>query len=146
MRAKPFLAGCILLLALTVIGTKNYISAAPTPPAVTGTGSSAQWKSVQEDSAAWRREPFKNLEDSKQLAGSAVKQRQTGTSPDLVLQGIMKSNKHYYAIINGRTVKSGDRIDGWNIAEISRNRVTIRREKEKQIYDIYQGRIDRGSR
>jgi len=146
MRAKPCIAGCTLLLALTVICAKNPVFAAPSSPATSGAGSSAQWKSIQEDSASWRREPFKNLEDSKQLPGPAVKQGSTGASPDLVLQGIMKSNKHYYAIINGRTVKSGDRIDGWNIAEISRNRVTIRRENEKQIYDIYQGRIDRGSR
>jgi hypothetical protein len=58
----------------------------------------------------------------------------------------MKSNNHYYAIINGRTVKPGDKVDGWSIAEISRYRVTIRRDKEKQIYDIYQGKIDRGTR
>jgi len=58
----------------------------------------------------------------------------------------MKINKHYYAIINGRTIKPGDRIDGWTIAEISRFRVTLRREKEKQIFDIYQGKIDRGNR
>jgi len=58
----------------------------------------------------------------------------------------MKSNKRRYAIINGRTVKTGDHVDGWTIAEISSHRVTLRREKEKQIYDIYQGRIDRGSR
>lgn len=58
----------------------------------------------------------------------------------------MKSNKHYYAIINGRTVKRGDHIGDWTIAEISRYRVTMRREKEKQIHDIYQGRIDRGTR
>lgn len=146
MRAKPYLAGCTLLLALTVIGAKNHVSAAPASPAASGTGSPAQWKSIQEDSASWRREPFKNLEDSKQLPGPTVKQGSTGSSPDLFLQGIMKSNKHYYAIINGRTVKSGDRIDDWNIAEISRYRVTLRREKEKQIYDIYQGRIDRGTR
>lgn len=67
-------------------------------------------------------------------------------SSDLVLQGIMKINRHYYAVINGRTVKSGDHVDGWTIAGIRRYRITVRREKEQRIYDIYQGRIDRGTR
>lgn len=65
---------------------------------------------------------------------------------ELSLQGILKSSRSYYAIINGRTVKPGDRIDGWTISGITRHSVTVRRDNEKQVYDIFQGRIDRGSR
>lgn len=80
------------------------------------------------------------------MQGPSVHRGALETSSELSLQGIMKINRHYYAIINGRTVKTGDQIDGWTVAKIKRYQVTIRREKEKQIYDIYQGRIDRGTR
>jgi hypothetical protein len=115
-------------------------------PVSAGQGKNSQWKSIPEDSTSWQREPFKNLEPAALGKGTSANQGISRTSPDLALQGIMKSNNHYYAIINGRTVKPGDKVDGWSIAEISRYRVTIRRDKEKQIYDIYQGKIDRGTR
>jgi hypothetical protein len=147
MRVKSCIAGCILLLALNGAGAKLSFSATTASPAAIEHGSAAQWKSIPEDSTSWRREPFKNNEASKKITGSSAKPASIGAaSPELALSGIMKNNKHYYAIINGRTVKPGDHVDEWTIAEISRYRVTMRRQKEKQIYDIYQGRIDRGTR
>ena len=147
MRAKPCIVGCTLLLALTAAaGAKHFVLAASASPAVSGNASTAQWKSVSEDSASWRREPFTKSEGIAPAMGSPAKPGATGASPDISLQGIMKSNKRYYAIINGRTVKPGDYIDEWKVVEISSYRITIRREKEKQIYDIYQGRIERGTR
>lgn len=142
MHAKHCIIICIILLSLAVTGTEYEISAATASPATAEQHNTTQWKTIPEDSTSWRREPFKSPETLKQIPGLSAKQ----SSPDFSLQGIMKSNKHYYAIINGRTVRRGDQIDGWTIAEINRYRVTIRHEKEKQIYDIYQGRIDRGSR
>ncbi|MBC8018054.1 MAG: hypothetical protein H7X83_06000 [Verrucomicrobia bacterium] len=146
MRAKPCIVGWILLLTLTVAGTKQAVCAATAAPVSAGPGGSVQWKSIAEDSTSWRREPFKSPEATKHATGTSVKQASPGTSADLTLQGIMKSNRRYYAIFNGTTVKPGDHIEGWTIAGISRHRVTIRREKETQIHDIYQGRIDRGTR
>jgi len=141
MRAKTFIIVCIQL-ALFVAGTNQAFSSSTPSPASARQGSLIQWQSIPEDSANWQREPFKSPENPKLVTGSQVKQ----DSPDLALQGIMKVSKHYYAIINGRTTKPGDRIEGWTIVEISRYRVTLRREKERQIFDIYQGKIDRGNR
>lgn len=147
MCSKTCIACCILLLTLSIANGQHAVAAATAAPAAAGPGSTAQLKSIPEDSNAWRREPFKSPEESTHVAPPpAAKQGSTGASTDLALQGILKSSKHYYAIINGRTVKSGDHIEGWTIAEINRYRVTVRRQKEKQIYDIYQGRIDRGTR
>jgi hypothetical protein len=113
--------------------------AAP-PPAAQAAPS---WKTEPEDPNTWPHEPFKKIEDPKALLradGALV------DTSDLVIQGIMKIDKHYYAIINGITVKPGNRIDDWVIVNISRHRVTVRREKEKQTYDIYQGKINRGTK
>ncbi len=111
------------------------------------------WKQVPEDRSVWRREPFRKLIDPK-TAPVTVK---TGAKPggpglglpdrrEPVLQGIMQSNDRYYAIINGRTVKPGDRIDGWTVSGITRYRVTMKHEQDKQTVDIYEGTIDRGTR
>jgi hypothetical protein len=145
MRAKLIIVDCILILALTGAGTNFAHSAVTTSSTPTVKRNPSPWLSIPEDSAPWRREPFKDAEPS-QNTGPAKKPGAAGTLSDLALQGIMKSNKHFYAIINGRTVKTGNHIEGWSVSEISRYRVILRREKETQIYDIYQGRIDRGNR
>lgn len=146
MHTKPCIVRFILILALTGTGAELAISATPVPPAVAEHGNIHQWKTLPEDASPWRREPFKSSNLPSRITGHTAKQEPTGLSTDLVLQGIMKSNKSYFAIINGRTVKPGDHIEGWTIADISRYRVTVQRAKEKQIYDIYQGKIDRGTR
>lgn len=146
MHAKHCLVGFILLLLLT-IGTNQVFSAATISPESPEHGRTVKWKSIPEDSSPWQREPFRSTEPlTRETGGKSAKQMATEASSEFALQGIMKRNKYYYAIINGRTVKAGDHIDGWRIADISRYRVTLLREKEKQIYDIYQGRIDRGTR
>jgi hypothetical protein len=136
----------MLLLTPSPADAVQSAAASTVSPISSSHVGTAQWKPIQEDSTPWQREPFKNLDSLARLPGQPAKQGFTGASPDFALHGIMKSRKHFYAIINGRTVKSGDSIDGWSVAEISRYRVTLRREKEKQVYDIYQGRIDRGTR
>jgi hypothetical protein len=66
---------------------------------------------------------------------------------EIQLQGIMQAGKAFHALINGRTVKAGDRVGGSTINHISRYQVVLLNErKEKVIYDIYQGRIDRGKK
>jgi hypothetical protein len=143
MRTNPYFVSCSLFLVLTTGCVPAIVSAASNGQSTTATrGGTVQWQSLPEDSRPWSREPFKSPETTKPAVGASVK----STSSELILQGIMKSNKQYYAIINGRSVKAGDIIDGWSITEISRYRVTTRREQEKQIYDIYQGKIDRGTR
>jgi hypothetical protein len=133
-------------MLLICFGPRPVCTAATPPSAPTRHENQTQWKNIPEDTNPWRREPFKSPDTAKNVPALSSVQKSTAGTPDLLLQGIMNKNKHFYAIINGRTVKPGDSIEGWSVAEISRYRVTVRREKEKRIYDIYQGRIDRGTR
>jgi len=114
------------------------------------------FKQIPGDTGVWRREPFRSVPDSKKpsavhdnakfaaLPGMPPKAG-IDTTPDLVLQGIMKSGEHYYAIINGRTVKAGDHIGSSTITRIDRYRATIKDSTGIHILDIYQGRINRGT-
>ena len=146
MRANSCIAGCTLLLVLNLGTAQHAFSAAAPSPASSGQVAVPRWKSITEDPATWRREPFRNPVTSKSGPGTPGAFVPAAASSGLALQGIMKSNTRYYAIINGTTVRAGDRIDGWSVAAISSYRVTLRRDKEQQIYDIYQGKIDRGTR
>jgi len=139
MRAR--VTTSLLLMAGTLISVLPVMSshAAPAP----ATQTTASWKVEPEDPHAWPHEPFKKIEDPKALLRAPGS---LGDASDLVVQGIMRIDNHYYAIINGITVKPGNRIDEWIIVNISQHRVTVRREKEKQTYDIYQGKINRGTK
>jgi hypothetical protein len=109
--------------------------------------------SASEDSGTWRRDPFigsvKKGEGPQAAKGiplktgaGASKQEQ---EQNFQLQGIMLAGKRFHALINGRSVKVGDTIGGVTVKQISRYQVIVLNErKEKIIYDIYQGRIDRG--
>jgi hypothetical protein len=138
MRARHYLSLLVIAGALITVFSVTSSSAAPLPAAQPA----STWKSEPEDPRPWPREPFKKIEGPK---SAAQLKGLPGGAQDLILQGIMKVDSHFYAIINGRTVKKGDRIDEWTIANISRHRVTVRQDKEQQTYDIYQGRIDRGT-
>ncbi len=144
MRVKSYIAGCILLLLVAAAEITPTVAATTQSPVPVGNKNMADWKSIPEDSTPWRREPFKKAESAKSIHAPSVNPGSTST--EFTLQGIMKSNKHYYAIVNGRSVKAGDHIDDWTVSTINRYRLTLRRENEKQHYDIYQGRIDRGTR
>ena len=68
-------------------------------------------------------------------------------SQEINLQGILQSGKAFHALINGRVVKKGDKLDGVIIKKISRFQVVVQNGKRENItYDIYQGRIDRGKK
>jgi hypothetical protein len=140
MRAR-ILYSLFLSFGFLAIGMSAGISSASTSPSASHHGNA--WKPEPEDSLPWPREPFKKLDTLKpqqKLSGSPM------ISPDITIQGIMKVDKHFYALINGRAVKTGDRIDELTIVNIYRDRIIVRRDKELQTYDIYQGRINRGTK
>lgn len=151
---KPFLLSTIMAI------TSCACISAPAVHAATGPAASAAptaQRSVSEDSGAWRRSnPFIDSSKSGGLSAPAAgtipvkpdgilpKQPQDG---DIHLQGIMQADRRFHALINGRTVKSGDTIAGYTVKEIHRYHVVLLNgRKEKIIYDIYQGRIDRGKK
>lgn len=115
------------------------------------------FKQTPEDTGTWRREPFRNVPDAKTTSTTVPGKTKSGSlpgilsksginpAPELVLQGIMKSGEHYYAIINGRTVKAGDHIGAYTISRIDRHRTTVKDSTGSYILDIYQGRINRGT-
>ena len=122
---------------------------------------SAPHTAVGKDSEAWRRSnPF--IDTGKSGTGPALTKpvlsrsvplksgaKSSGHFQDgnLNVQGIMQADRKFHALINGRAVKAGDVIDGYTVKEIHRyNVVLLNERKEKIIYDIYQGRIDRGKK
>lgn len=118
------------------------------------TAQQTQAVAVSRDSGPWRREPFigsskkstaaPTARGSQLIPGKEPSGRH-GLDEDIHLQGIMQADNAFHAMINGRSVKAGDTIGSTTIREISRFRVVVvNGRKEKVVYDIYQGRIDRG--
>lgn len=150
-----------LLLLYTIMALTSFLCIfAPAVHVVAGAASAAPTaqRSVNEDPGAWRRSnPFIDSSKSGALSVSPA----TGTIPvkpggilpkqlqdgDIHLQGIMQADRRFHALINGRTVKAGDSVAGFTVKEIHRYHVVLLNgRKEKIIYDIYQGRIDRGKK
>jgi hypothetical protein len=110
--------------------------------------------SISEDSGSWRRDPFIGSlkKGDNPPTAKAIQQNRPGAAlpkreqdMDIQLQGILQTGKSFHALINGRTVKAGDTFDAVTIKQINRYQVVLLNEhNEKIIYDIYQGRIDRG--
>jgi hypothetical protein len=147
MQTKHCIFGSLFLLALASAGASPVFSATMALQEPVAKSRDANKKIIPEDTMSWQRDPIKAITGTTPLTSNVSKSSGAiNPTPDIVLQGIMKCNKRFYAIINGRTVKSGNIIDGWSVSGISRYRVTLRRAKEQQIYDIYQGKIDRGNR
>jgi len=145
MRDNSFIFNVSILLALAIVNASlSFAAPVSAGSSVKSQPAMPRWQSTPEDLNAWKREPFKNID--RPLNNSASSGKSVSLATDFSLQGIMKSNTRFYAIINGTTVKPGNRIEGWTVAEITRHRVTLRRDKETQIFDIYQGKIDRGTR
>ncbi|MFA7402711.1 MAG: hypothetical protein WC007_01860 [Pelobacteraceae bacterium] len=133
---------CFISLAAEAAQTpvKNSV---PQPP-----------ESIREDSGSWRRDPFigslkkgdhpptaKTIQQNR--PGAALPKREQDM--DIQLQGILQTGTSFHALINGRTVKAGDTFGAVTVKQISRYQAVLLNERnEKIIYDIYQGRIDRG--
>lgn len=152
MKRFPYLAiiavsagFCAFAPVITIVSSSMAASVAP-----------AAHISINEDSGAWRRKnPF--IENSKNGVGTVTTKNiplKPGTGipkhiqdGDIHVQGIMQADRKFHALINGRTVKAGDIIGGVTVKEIHRyNVVVVNERKEKIVYDIYQGRIDRGKK
>ena len=134
--------GTLILISGVSMAAQVPVASKPTPPPA----------AVIEDSGAWRRDPFagSTKKSSAAPAAKGVQLKAGGGLPkqelaDIQLQGIMQTGTTFHALINGRSVKTGDSISGVTIKEINRFKVVVLNERrEKVIYDIYQGRIDRG--
>lgn len=136
-----------------MIAAFRVVSSAAAQPAapVSKERDVAKLSLVPEDSSKWRRDPFtgghaKEVKASSGTVPAAFKAAAAiNRSPELNLQGIIQTGKAFHALINGHVLKTGDKLAGMTIKQISRYQVVLLNEnKETFIYDIYQGRIDRG--
>ncbi|MDU0459963.1 MAG: hypothetical protein RW306_14660 [Geobacteraceae bacterium] len=141
-----------LLITLTAAGAFSA-QAAPSGPLANVNGDHAHRYEVKADSGKWRRDPFigNETKSARQQTAKTVPgikmMPEPSALPEINLQGILQSGKVFHALINGRVVKSGDKLDSITIKEISRFQVVVQSEKKEKItYDIYQGRIDRGKK
>jgi hypothetical protein len=129
------------------------VHAAPTSPQSIAADGSARFTTVPEDNAKWRREPFIGADSKKTKPAAPIttagkkSATESSDSTEVNLQGIMQADKSFHALIDGRAFKVGDKIGRLTIFEISRYRVVVQdHNKEKTIYDIHKGKINRGEK
>ena len=148
IKTTPIYVTALLLLALF---PDAYAAEAVQKQATSGAVPAAA--PIAEDSGTWRRKPYMvTIKKSGALPATAGKKLPMGDTlskqlydDNIQLQGIMQVGNSFHALINGLSVKVGDLVEGVTVKEISRYRVVLLNEQKEQIvYDIYQGRINRG--
>ncbi|MDD2364856.1 MAG: hypothetical protein PHN84_01690 [Desulfuromonadaceae bacterium] len=105
---------------------------------------------LNEDAKAWDRDPFIGKLAKKRAVPLTSKlngykaTKQVENEEEINLQGIIQSDNTYHALINGRALKTGDMIGTTRIQQINRYQVVLQNaKKEKIVYDIYQGKLDK---
>jgi hypothetical protein len=114
---------------------------------------------IAEDNARWKRDPFAGTSkktvtmppSGAKTSAHLVKMMNGKTAvtatpeEELQLQGILKVDGSYHALVNGQVIKPGGMIAGVTVTTIKRYGIVVKTGgKETREYDIYQGRIDRG--
>ena len=111
------LAPGMVCAALLVWGTPGQVSAAeaarPAPPVVS-------------DAGPWGKDPFGS--PPKPVSEDETRSATAGASPDL--EGIIAGPSGVVAILNGRIVRVGDRVNGEWVREITPNAVTLQRGQQ----------------
>ena len=139
-RSRQLMVLGVLLLVLGLVyaprwrarsgGTRSVVSEAPAAStALSGAASTAPEGSLRRSgaperlatraaqrerssAATWRRDPF-------------VLERQGAGSDELSCTGILWDAQRPVALINGRAVQPGEEVDGYQVVEISRDRVSL---------------------
>jgi predicted house-cleaning NTP pyrophosphatase (Maf/HAM1 superfamily) len=88
----------------------------------------------------WQRDPFIGA-DKKASGSQSAKILVKPERPEINLQGIMKVNDKYFAVINGRVVGVGNRLNGTTIKRISRTAIVVEDETGRNKIDIYKGLV-----
>ncbi len=103
------------------------------PPRVSGV--------TEQDKNKWRRDPFRYPSGTAGLSGlPGGKPPKQGR---ITLQGVMLRNGTYYALLNGRVYKAGDRTDNLRIVSVRRYSVVVADEEgEREIY-VYKDTLDK---
>jgi hypothetical protein len=100
-----------------------------------------QMSSVTErDNQQWKRDPFRYPSGA---AGSVPPGKKLPKQSLIILQGVMLRHGSYYALLNGRVYRAGDRIDDLRIVSVRRYSVVVAgQEGEREIY-VYKDTLDK---
>ncbi len=63
--------------------------------------------------------------------------------PLLRLESVLKQGDKLSAVISGRLVHQGDKVEGYTVRRIERRRVILARDSEQLILELYQYEINR---
>lgn len=91
------------------------------------------------DSGTWSRDPFRHQKDAGGRITLPVRPLPVGPRHEITVQGIMNVDGTYYALVNGRVVKAGERVDRTLVENISRYRVVTKDDTGRRTIDIYAG-------
>lgn len=126
LKAKP--SGNATLSATTV--TKGLTEVADLPPLDTGSlqktqQASVKVKEIRRDSL---RDIFAPMRPLKRARHSSTIERgpRAHKAPSLKLKGVIVGGSNSVAIINGKLLRLGERIDGYQIVKIEEKRVFLR--------------------
>jgi hypothetical protein len=130
---KPILSLALvaLLFTNTVMLHEARGAGEPSAPAV---------QKTPQPNAPWQRDPFIKTR-RKAISAPSAKYGVKLENREVTLQGIMKVNDKYFAIINGRVVGVGNKFEGITVKRISRTAVIIEDETGINKIDIYKGLV-----
>lgn len=106
---------------------------AETPPQVSSV--------TERDKEQWRRDPFRHPSETSGL--SALPGKKPPKQSRIILQGVMLSNGTYYALLNGRVYRAGDRTDDLRIVSVRRYSVVVADEEGVREIYVYKDTLDK---
>ena len=82
---------------------------------------------IQKAEAAWKQDPFLEIQKSKAPESTATRPQETARLPNLVYNGFIELGSKRLAIINGQEYEAGDKLNpgGFTIKSILPTRVVI---------------------
>jgi hypothetical protein len=82
---------------------------------------------IQKAEAAWKQDPFLEIQKAKAAESTATRPKETARLPNLVYNGFIEHGSKRLAIINGQEYEAGDKLNpgGFTIKSILPTRVLI---------------------
>jgi len=82
---------------------------------------------IQKAEAAWKQDPFLDIQKAKAAESTAMRPKETTRLPNLVYNGFIELGSKRLAIINGQEYEAGDKLNpgGFTIKSILPTRVMI---------------------
>ncbi len=71
---------------------------------------------------------------------SNTKPANLGSSSALKLQSVLKQGSSYSAVINGKVVRKGESLDGYQVAKIAASKVVLEGNGRKVVLSLFQAK------